>query len=102
MRRIRPPPKHIPLLRQLCVAERNQLSATEFEDRIAATNLLPGPTSANFCAWRLRRVSGAVVGALCSIVPGLVLILGLAALFLSGTPARPERERRWPRTLPSD
>ncbi|KAA8886054.1 chromate efflux transporter [Nocardia colli] len=85
------PPTHILLLRRLCVTERKWLSATEFEDGIAATNLLPGPAStqlAIFCAWRLRGVSGAVVGALCFIVPGLVLILGLATLFLSGTPPR--------------
>src|SRR5207302_3294728 len=64
-------------------------SAEEFQDGIAATNLLPGPAStqlAIFCAWRLRGVLGAVVGALCFIAPGLVLILALAALFLAGHP----------------
>ncbi|MGH9019286.1 MAG: chromate transporter, partial [Acidimicrobiales bacterium] len=39
------PPAHIALLRQLCVADREWLSAREFEDGIAAVNLLPGPAS---------------------------------------------------------
>ena len=85
------PPAHIALLRKLCVDDRAWLSAHEFEDGIAVTNLLPGPAStqlAIFCAWRLRRRIGAVVGGLCFIVPGLVIILGLASLFLaSGPPA---------------
>jgi chromate transporter len=62
------PPAHIALLRRCCVDERGWLSATEFEDGVAATNLLPGPAStqlAIFC---------------------LVLILALAALFLSKHP----------------
>ncbi|WP_042416476.1 chromate efflux transporter [Streptacidiphilus anmyonensis] len=84
------PPAHIALLRQLCVERRGWIAASEFEDGIAATNLLPGPAStqlAIFTAWRLRGVAGAVVGGLCFIVPGLVLILVLSAVFLaSGTP----------------
>jgi chromate transporter len=81
------PPAHITLLRRLCVRDRRWLDAAEFEDGIAATNLLPGPAStqlAIFCAWRLRGLPGALVGGLCFIVPGLLLILVLAALFLSG------------------
>ncbi|MFJ8383887.1 chromate efflux transporter [Streptomyces sp. NPDC094438] len=83
------PPTHIALLRQLCVERRKWLSAGEFEDGIAATNLLPGPAStqlAIFTAWRLRGTAGALVGGICFIVPGLVLILALAALFLAGDP----------------
>jgi len=59
------PPAHIALLRELCVDRRRWLSAREFEDGIAATNLLPGPAStqlAIYCAWRLRGHLGAVVG----------------------------------------
>jgi chromate transporter len=83
------PPTHIALLRRLCVDERGWLDEQEFEDAIATTNLLPGPAStqlALFCAWRLRRSVGAVVGGLCFIVPGLVLILGLSAVFLASHP----------------
>ncbi len=80
------PPAHITLLRRLCVERRHWLPANEFEDGIAATSLLPGPAStqlAIFCAWRLRGWIGAVLGGVCFIVPGLVIILGLAAVFLA-------------------
>ena len=85
------PPAHIALLRQLCVERRGWIEPREFEDAIAACNLLPGPAStqlAIFCAWRLRRRIGALVGGICFIGPGLVLILGLSALFLAGSPPR--------------
>ena len=83
------PPTHISLLRQLCVERRRWLTATDFEDAIAACNLLPGPAStqlAIYCAWRVRGRLGALVGGLAFIVPGLILILALAALFLAGSP----------------
>jgi chromate transporter len=83
------PPAHIALLRQLCVERRQWLDAQEFEDAIGACNLLPGPAStelAIFCAWRVRGRLGALVGGLAFIVPGLVCILALSALFLAGSP----------------
>jgi len=83
------PPVHIALLRKLCVDKNEWIDATEFEDGIAATNLLPGPAStqlAIFCAWRLRGWVGGVIGGLCFIVPGLILITLLAALFLEANP----------------
>jgi chromate transporter len=87
------PPAHIALLRDLCVTRRPWLSAEEFEDGIAATNLLPGPAStqlAIFSAWRVRGAAGALTGGLCFIAPGLILVLVLAALFLGSPP-------EWPR-----
>jgi len=83
------PPTHIKLLRELCVERRGWLDAQEFEDAIAACNLLPGPAStqlAIFCAWRLRGRLGALVGGAAFIVPGLIVILALAALFLGTSP----------------
>jgi chromate transporter len=83
------PPAHIALLRELCVTRRRWLDDREFEDAIAATNLLPGPAStqlAIYCAWRLRGNAGALVGGVGFIVPGLVVILALAALFLAASP----------------
>jgi chromate transporter len=82
------PPTHIALLRKLCVVERQWLTPEAFEDGVAATNLLPGPAStqlAILCAWRLRRVPGALIGGLCFIVPGLAMILVLAAVFLDAS-----------------
>jgi chromate transporter len=83
------PPAHIRLLRKLCVEDRGWLSAADLEDGIAATNLLPGPAStqlAIYCAWRLRGLAGALVGGLCFIVPGLIVILFLAEVFLASEP----------------
>jgi chromate transporter len=83
------PPAHIALLRKLCVEQRGWLSADEFEDGVATTNLLPGPASTQltiFCAWRLAGPVGALVGGACFIVPGLIVILGLSALFLAAHP----------------
>jgi chromate transporter len=83
------PPAHIALLRNLCVDDRHWLSAREFEDAIAACNLLPGPAStqlAIFCAWRVAGPAGAIVGGAAFIIPGLVVILALAALFLAASP----------------
>ena len=83
------PPAHIALLRRLCVNERGWLAEGEFEDGVAAVNLLPGPAStqlAIYCAWRLRGAVGALVGGLSFIVPGLIVILALASLFLAAHP----------------
>ncbi len=82
------PPAHITLLRGLCVP-RGWLSAEEFEDGLAVANLLPGPAStqlAIFCAFRLGGPVGAVIGGLGFIVPGLVLIIALSAVFLASHP----------------
>jgi chromate transporter len=83
------PPAHIALLRVLCVRDRGWLTETEFEDGVAVCNLLPGPAStqlAIYCAWRLRGTAGALVGGFCFIVPGLVIILALASVFLAARP----------------
>jgi chromate transporter len=83
------PPAHIALLRRLCVQRNAWLSEAEFEDGIAATSLLPGPAStqmAIFCGWRLAGPLGAIVAGVGFIVPGLLLILGLSALFLQHAP----------------
>ncbi len=85
------PPTHIALLRELCVRKRGWLTEKDFEDAIAACNLLPGPAStqlAIYCAWRLRGRVGALVGGAAFIVPGLILIIALAALFLASAPPR--------------
>lgn len=83
------PPTHIRLLRDLCVRRRGWLDAREFEDAIAVCNLMPGPAStqlAIWCAWRLRGRLGALAGGAAFIVPGLIVILALAALFLGQSP----------------
>jgi chromate transporter len=83
------PPTHIALLRDLCVRQRRWLGGDDFEDAIAACNLLPGPAStqlAIYCAWRVCGRVGALVGGLAFVLPGLIAILALAALFLAESP----------------
>jgi chromate transporter len=83
------PPAHITLLRELCVDRKRWLTPREFEDAIAACNLLPGPASTQLAilsAWRVAGPWGALVGGAAFILPGLALILGLAALFLAAAP----------------
>jgi len=83
------PPAHIALFRDLCVVRRRWLGPGQFEDAIAATNLLPGPGStqlAIFCAWRLRGLPGALIGGTAFVLPGLAAIVGLAAIFLASAP----------------
>lgn len=83
------PPSHIVMLRELCVDRRQWLTAADFEDAVVACNLLPGPAStqlAIYCASRVRGRVGALVGGLAFILPGLVVVLGLSALFLDHAP----------------
>jgi chromate transporter len=83
------PPAHIALLRELCVDRKRWLTPREFEDAVAACNLLPGPASTQLAilsAWRVAGPWGALVGGAAFILPGLALILGLAALFLAAAP----------------
>jgi len=83
------PPAHIALLRKLVVDDRAWLDPREFEDGVAVVNLLPGPASTQltiYCAWRLRRAAGALVGGAGFILPGLVVILTLSTVFLAEHP----------------
>jgi chromate transporter len=83
------PPAHVALLRDLVVDRRGWLDAREFEDANAACGLLPGPAStqlAIYCAQRVAGLPGALAGGLAFIVPGLVLIIVLAAGALGESP----------------
>lgn len=84
------PPALITLLHRLCVQERRWISETEFQDGIAAANLLPDPAALQlgiYCAWRLRGAAGAVIAGVCFALPGAVVILGLSVLFLAERPS---------------
>jgi len=83
------PPAHVALLRDLVVERRGWIDAREFEDANAACQLLPGPAStqlAIYCAQRLGGLPGALAGGLAFILPGLVVVLGIAALALGDAP----------------
>jgi chromate transporter len=83
------PPAHVALLRDLCVERRGWLDAREFEDAYAACALLPGPAStqlAIFCAQRVAGLRGALAGGLAFILPGLIVVIALAAVSLQHRP----------------
>ena len=83
------PPAQVALLRELCVERQRWIDAREFEDANAATQLLPGPGGtqlAIYCARRAGGAAGMVAGGLAFILPGLVIVLAIAAVALSESP----------------
>jgi chromate transporter len=83
------PPSQVALLRELTVERRRWIDAREFEDANAATQLLPGPGGTQLAIYCARRVGGAVgmlVGGLAFMLPGLLIILAIAAVALSESP----------------
>jgi len=83
------PPTHIALLRRLVVDQRRWIDQREFEDALAACNLLPGPASTQLAIFLARRIGGprgAVVGGLGFILPAVVLVVALSAVFFGETP----------------
>lgn len=81
------PPAHVALLRELCVDRRRWIDGREFEDANAACGLLPGPAStqlAIYCAHRAGGPLAGVLGGLAFVLPGLAMILVLAATALAG------------------
>ena len=83
------PPAHITLLRELVVRKNGWMDARAFEDANAACSLLPGPSSTQlsiFCAYRIGGPMGAVIGGLGFVVPAVVMVIALSALFLSSSP----------------
>jgi chromate transporter len=83
------PPAHVELIRRLVVEREHWMTPDELEDALAACGLLPGPAStqlAIYCARRVAGPAGALVGGLGFILPAVVLMLALSALFLSSSP----------------
>ena len=91
------PPAHIALLRELCVDRRGWLERARVRGRgrrvqpAAGAGLDAARDLLRLACPRARRARSSA--ALCFIVPGLVLILALAALFL-GSPPRLGARRR--------
>jgi chromate transporter len=83
------PPAQVAMLRELCVDRRGWIDAHEFEHANAATQLLPGPGGtqlAIYCARRAGGDLGALLGGLAFILPGLVIVLAIAAVALGESP----------------
>jgi chromate transporter len=83
------PPTHIALIRRLVVDERAWLSEEDIEAAIAACNLLPGPASTQLAIYVARRLGGprgAVIGGLGFVMPAVIVVTALAAVFLAPSP----------------
>jgi len=80
------PAAHIAMMHDQVVVRRKWLTDAEFVDLIGATNLIPGPNSTELAihighlraGWR-----GLLVAGVCFILPAVVIVLALAALYVA-------------------
>ncbi len=78
------PLAHIALMRQEFVERRGWLSEREFLDLNSAVNLIPGPNSTELAmhiGWKRAGFAGLLVAGACFILPAMVMVLALAALY---------------------
>ena len=82
------PQAHMALLRETFVEQRLWVKAEDFEEGLALCEALPGPASSQmaiFLGWRCRGVAGGVVSGLGFLLPGLLVVLALSALWRSSS-----------------
>ncbi len=80
------PAAHIAMMHEEVVQRRRWLSDQAFLDLVGATNLIPGPNSTEMAihigylraGWR-----GLIVAGVCFICPAMLIVLGLAALYVA-------------------
>jgi chromate transporter len=79
------PAAHIAMMEDEFVRKRQWLSAEEFADRLAAANLIPGPSStelAIFIGYSKRGWLGLLLAGSCFIIPSAVLVSLIAAAYV--------------------
>lgn len=79
------PAAHIAMMEDEFVRKRQWLSAENFADRLAAANLIPGPSStelAIFIGYMKRGWRGLLVAGSCFIIPAAVLVSLIAAAYV--------------------
>jgi chromate transporter len=82
------PQAHMALLRETFVEQRLWVKAEDFEEGLALCEALPGPASSQmaiFLGWRCRGVAGGLVSGLGFLLPGLLVVLVLSALWRSSS-----------------
>ena len=80
------PAGQIALLHKEVVEQRDWIDDDEFARALSFCMLLPGPEAqqlATWLGWRLHGVRGGVAAGLLFVLPGLVVMLGLSALYLA-------------------
>jgi chromate transporter len=78
------PAAQIALMHRELVEERPWLSEEQFLRALSFCMLLPGPEAmqlATYAGWRLRGVRGGLIAGLLFVVPGGLVVLGLAAVY---------------------
>ncbi|KIC48878.1 chromate efflux transporter [Tateyamaria sp. ANG-S1] len=79
------PAAQIALMHDALVARQKWLTEDQFLRALSLCMLLPGPEAmqlATYAGWRLRGVAGGVLAGLLFVVPGAVIILGLALVYV--------------------
>lgn len=86
------PAAQIALMHRSLVEERDWLTEDQFLRALSFCMMLPGPEAmqlATYAGWRLRGIFGGLIGGLLFVLPGAIVIAGLALLYANfGT--RPE------------
>ena len=76
------PAAHLAMMEEEFVRKRGWITQADFLDRLAAANLIPGPSStevAIFIGQSLRGWTGLIVAGVCFIIPAAVLVSFIAA-----------------------
>jgi len=75
------PAAHVAMMEEEFVRRRGWLTEAEFLDRLAAANLIPGPSStelAIFVGYMKRGWRGLIVAGCCFIIPAALIVLAIA------------------------
>ena len=81
------PAAQIALMHRVLVEEEGWLDEARFLGALSFCMLLPGPEAmqlATYSGWQLRGVPGGLVAGLLFVVPGALVVLGLAMLYAAG------------------
>jgi chromate transporter len=79
------PAAQIAVIHELAVDEHSWLTDNEFADALAFVNVLPGPEAqqlATYVGWKRGGIAGGLVAGGLFVLPGLVCMLVLAALYV--------------------
>ena len=79
------PAAHIALMHNEVVTRRGWMTDQQFLDLVGATNLIPGPNAAEMAmhiGLARARWRGFLVAGICFILPGAIIVLGLAVLYV--------------------
>jgi chromate transporter len=79
------PAAHIAMMEDEFVRKRAWITEADFLDRLAAANLIPGPSStelAIFIGYTKRGWAGLIVAGCCFIIPAAVLVSLIAAAYV--------------------